>query len=262
VFRGPAFDGPRSTAGVGGLDRVADRPRRRCVDEAFFMCSRYSLTSPAEAVRAYFAARGDHAFPPRYNIAPTQPILVARRSERGDRELVLVRWGLIPGWVKDPRTFSTLINARSESVLEKPSFRASVRHRRCLVPADGFYEWLGPAGAKRPHLFRPRSGGLLAFAGLWEHWLGADGSELETAAILTVPANATVAPIHDRMPAIVPPEHISAWLDCREVKADLAVALLGPAPASLLEVVEVDPRLNNVRNEGPELQRPPIGKLV
>lgn len=220
------------------------------------MCSRYSLTSPAEAVRAYFGFRNEVAFPPRYNIAPTQPVGVVRIDEAGQRVFTLVRWGLLPAWVKDPRTFTTLINARAESAAEKPSFRGAFRHKRCLVPADGFYEWTGPAGAKRPHLIRPRDRGPMAFAGLFESWLGADGSELDSMAILTVAANATVRPIHDRMPAILPPSAFDAWLDCRGVDAKAATALLRPAEADLLDVVEVDPRLNNPRNEGAQLQQP------
>ena len=221
------------------------------------MCSRYSLTSPPEAVRAYFGTKNALDFPPRYNIAPTQPVLIVRRTHAGDREQHLVRWGLIPSWVKDPREFTTIINARSETASEKPSFRGSLRHRRCLVPATGFYEWTGKPGQKRPHLFRPRDGGLFALAGLAEHWVGADGSELETMAILTTSANATMEPIHDRMPVIIAPEHFDVWLDCTTGTAKFAETLLMPPPSSLLEILDVNPRLNNPRNEGPDLHQPP-----
>ncbi|MEQ1611264.1 MAG: SOS response-associated peptidase [Hyphomicrobiaceae bacterium] len=220
------------------------------------MCSRYSLTSPPEAVRAYFRHRNEHGYPPRYNIAPTQPVGIVRTAESGYRDFQVVRWGLIPPWVKDPRTFTTLINARAETAAEKPSFRGAFRHKRCLVPADGFYEWTGPVGGKRPHLIRRRDHGLLAFAGLFESWLGADGSEVDTMAILTVAANATVDTVHDRMPAILPPEQFDAWLDCRNIETKQASAMLQPAPVDLLEIIEVDPRLNNSRNEGPQLQQP------
>lgn len=220
------------------------------------MCSRYSLTSPPEAVRATFGVFEIEAFPPRYNIAPTQPVLIVRANERGGRAAMLVRWGLIPSWVRNPAEFTTLINARSETAAEKASFRAAMRHRRCLVPADGFYEWTGPKGEKQPHLVRPRGGGPMAMAGLYEHWLGADGSEIDTMAILTVPANRTMQPIHDRMPAIIPPEHFDAWLDCRAGTAGPVDALLQPAPDDLLETVPVSRKLNNPRNEGPELQEP------
>ena len=226
------------------------------------MCSRYSLTSPAEAVRAYFGLRTSDTFPPRYNIAPTQPVAIIRADVRAEPELALVRWGLIPSWVKLPQDYSTLINARSETAVEKPSFRGAMRHRRCLVPADGFYEWTGRPGAKIPHLIRPKAGGLMALAGLWEHWLGADGSEIETMAILTVAANTTVAEIHDRMPVILQPPQFNAWLDCRSGSALEALPVLVPAAPDLLEIIEVSPRLNNVRNEGPELQQPTRSRLI
>lgn len=220
------------------------------------MCSRYSLTSPPEAVRSYFRLKAAVEFPPRYNIAPTQPVLIVRLGHTAERELTLVRWGLIPSWVKNPTEYATLINARAETAAEKPSFRAALRHRRCLVPADGFYEWIGKPGAKRPHLVRPRGGGPMAIAGIAEHWLGADGSEIETMAILTVAANRTVAAIHDRMPLILAPESMERWLNCRAGTAMDIRDLLVPAPDDALEIVEVSPKLNNPRNEGPELQAP------
>jgi putative SOS response-associated peptidase YedK len=218
------------------------------------MCSRYSLTSPPEAVRAYFRHQNEVVFPPRYNIAPTQPAMIVRTTGAGARVLELVRWGLIPSWVKDLRQFSTLLNVRYETATEKPSFRGAMRHKRCVVPADGFYEWIGVAGRKRPHLVRRTDGGLMAFAGICEHWVGAEGSELETMAILTVPANGAVARLHERMPAILPPDHFDAWLDCRGVSATQAVGLLAPTPDHLLEIIEVIAKLNNPRNEGPEVQ--------
>lgn len=218
------------------------------------MCSRYSLTSPPEAVRAYFGYTNEADFPPRYNIAPTQPVAIVRNRADGERELSLVRWGLVPSWVKDPREFTTLINARSETAATKPSFRAALRHRRCLVPADGFYEWSGPAGSKAPHLVRLARPGPFGIAGIYEHWQGADGSEIESMAILTVAANALMSRIHDRMPAIVPPERFGEWLDCRPGTAEGIEGLLRPAPENLLEVIEVSRKLNNPRNEGPEVQ--------
>jgi putative SOS response-associated peptidase YedK len=220
------------------------------------MCSRYTLTSPPEAVRAYFRYANEAAFPPRYNIAPSQPVAIVRDTPRGGREMALVRWGLIPSWVKDPRAFKMLINARSESAIDKPSFRAGLRHKRCLVPADGFYEWTGNAGAKRPHLVRPRKGGPMGLAAIYENWLGADGSEIETMAILTTAANAAMSALHDRMPVIIPPEHFDLWLDCRPGTTADIVHLLAPPPEDLLDIVEVSRKLNNPRNEGPEVQEP------
>ena len=223
------------------------------------MCSRYCLTSPPAVVRAAFGTRNDEDFPPRYNIAPTQPVAIVRLDHRRERELTLVRWGLIPSWVKDPRLvtgqISTLVNARAETAEDKPSFRGPLRHRRCLVPADGYYEWIGHPGDKRPHLLRPRAGGPIALAGLWEHWLGADGSEIETMAILTVRANAVAARVNDRMPVILAPDQFEAWLDVSSGQSGAAASLLAPAPDDLLEVVEVSPKLNNPRNEGPEAQQ-------
>ncbi len=220
------------------------------------MCSRYSLTSPPEAVRAYFRYDNEAVFPPRYNIAPSQPVAIVRNTPAGAREMALVRWGLIPSWVKDPRAFKLMINARGETAADKPSFRGAMRHRRCLVPTDGFYEWTGAPGAKRPFLVRPRGGAPMALAGLWEHFLGADGSEIETMAILTVAANQTMAALHDRMPAILAPEQFDAWLDCRSGSSREVSELLLPAPEGLLELVEVSRKLNNPRNEGPEVQEP------
>lgn len=228
------------------------------------MCSRYSLTSPPEAVRALFSHGEAHDYPPRYNIAPTQPVAIVRQSQKGARELALVRWGLLPPWVKDPLEFATLINARSETAAEKPSFRGALRHRRCLIPTDGFYEWTGKPGSKQPHLIRAKAsarsnqGHLMAMAGLWEHWVGADGSELETMAILTVGANATMAPIHDRMPVIVAPEQFDRWLDCRSGTATDVMELMVPAPEPLLDIIPVSTTLNHVRAEGPSLQQPHV----
>jgi len=226
------------------------------------MCSRYNLLSPLEAVRAYFRVSNGEPYLPRYNIAPTQPVLIVRLDETRRRELALVRWGLIPGWAKDPARLSLMINARAEGATEKASFRGAMRHRRCLVPANGFYEWTGRAGARQPHLIQRPDSELIAFAGLWESWLGADGSEIDTMAILTVPANTTLTPLHDRMPAILLPEHFDAWLDTRGLNAEMAAEMLRPAPDALLEHITVDPRLNNARNEGPELIKPYSDRLL
>lgn len=197
------------------------------------MCGRFALTATPEEVRRLFAFLDQPNFPGRDDIRPTEPIgIVVVRQ--GERRFELVRWGFVPGWVKDPREFSLLINARAETAAEKPSFRGAMRHGRCLVPADGFYEWRAEgAGPKRPYFIARADGGLVAFAGLTETWAGADGSEVDTAAILTVPANEVVAPIHDRMPAVIPPEHFADWLDTAHVDAKAAAKLLVPAPADL-----------------------------
>jgi putative SOS response-associated peptidase YedK len=226
------------------------------------MCSRYNLTTPLEAVRAYFRVKNGEPYPPRYNIAPTQPVLIVRLDHVRERELALVRWGLIPSWAKDPARLSTLFSARGESAAEKASFRGAMRHRRCVVPANGFYEWTGKAGTRQPHLIQRPDCGPIAFAGLWESWLGADGSEIDTMAILTVAANRTMAPLHERMPAILQPQDFDAWLDTRGFSAEMAAQMLRPAPDDLLETIAVDPRLNNARNEGPELIKPYRERLL
>lgn len=225
------------------------------------MCSRYSLTSPPEAVRKMFGHYNEEVFPPRYNIAPSQPVLIVRPDHQDRREIVLVRWGLIPSWVKDPGKVGMLINARAETICEKAAFRGGIRHRRCLVPTDGFYEWTGTAGRKRPYLVRRPGHGVLAMAGIWEHWLGADGSEIETMAIVTVPSNRNIARIHDRMPALLPPEAFATWLDVKNVRDHEAARLLVPAPEDGIELLEVGPAINNPRNEGPNAQQI-VGRML
>jgi putative SOS response-associated peptidase YedK len=227
------------------------------------VCTRYSLTSPPEAVRALFAVQRVEDFPPRYNIAPSQPTLVARNDVRGNPELELVRWGLIPSWVRDPRTLrSPLINARAETVAEKPAFRGALRHRRCLVPTTGFYEWSGARGHRQPYLIKLKGNEVFALAGVWEGWLGADGSEIETMAILTTAANADVSHVHDRMPVIVEPDSFDRWLDCRSGSADHVIDLLKPIAEGRLVATAVNPRLNDPRAEGPDLHDPPFSPLL
>jgi len=226
------------------------------------VCSRYSLTSPPEAVRNLFGCAAADDFPPRYNIAPTEPVIIVRQDPKGARELRLVRWGLIPPWVKDPREFATLINARAETAAEKASFRGAMRHRRCLVPASGFYEWTGERGAKQPHLIRLKDRDLFAFAGVWEAWLGADGSEIETMAILTTGANADMALIHDRMPVILDERDFDRWLDCRSGRTEDVLDLVHPFPDGRMIVTAVSPILNNPRADGPELQEPLSPTLI
>jgi putative SOS response-associated peptidase YedK len=220
------------------------------------MCSRYSLTSPPEAVRAYFGYSDTPNFPARYNVAPTQAIAVVAVDREGVRRFRLMRWGLLPGFVKDPKQFPTLINARAEEVLEKPSFRHAMRFRRCLVPADGFYEWTGPKGKRRPFLLRPREARLIAFAGIYERWRDADGVEIDTVAILTCAANGTIGLLHDRMPVVLPLEHFAAWLDVKGTPAETAASLLQPAPDALFEAIEMHPKINDSKRDEPGIQEP------
>jgi putative SOS response-associated peptidase YedK len=216
------------------------------------MCGRYVIISSPESIRALFGYNEQPNFPPRYNVAPTQPVPVVRLEE-GRRSFALVRWGLIPAWVQDPRTFSLLINARGESVLDKPAFRNAMRRRRCLFPTDGFYEWRQDGKVRRPYFVRPRAEGPMAFAGLWETWMGPNGEEMETAAIVTTRANRTLAPIHERMPVIVAPDAFDFWLDSTKVDAETAAALIAPAPEHVLEAYEVSPAVNHVANDSAEL---------
>jgi putative SOS response-associated peptidase YedK len=219
------------------------------------MCGRYSVTASPDALRTHFRYEEQPHFPPRYNIAPGQPIGIVRLVD-GKRHFALVRWGLLPSWVKDPRTFSLLINARGETVMEKPAFRAAMKRRRCLIPATGFYEWQADGDRKRPFHIRAKSGAPLAFAGLWETWTGPNGEELETAAIVTTRANNTLGAIHDRMPVIVPPEAFDLWLDCVNVDADTAAALIRPASDDLLEAYEISTAVNRTANDSSKVQAP------
>jgi putative SOS response-associated peptidase YedK len=218
------------------------------------MCGRYAVTSAPEAIRALFGYPEQPNFPPRYNIAPTQPIAIVRLVEK-KRQFALVRWGLLPAWVKDPKNSSLLINARGESLTDKPAFQAAMKRRRCLIPADGFYEWTG-SKSRRPFLLRARKRGLIAFAGIWECWRDREGAEIDTVAILTCAANATVTPLHNRMPVVLPADAFEAWLDCAGTEAEAALALLQPTPDDLLEAIEIDPKINDSRHDEPDIQQP------
>src|SRR3954471_14212497 len=219
------------------------------------MCGRYCITSAPEAIRALFRYPEQPNFPARYNVAPTKPVPIVRMAD-GERQFALVRWGLIPAWVKDPNDFSLLINARGESVNVKPAFKNAMKRRRCLLPADGFYEWKPAGNAKRPYLARPAAGGPIAFAGLWETWIGPNGEEMETAAIITTNASRDLAVLHDRMPVVVPPGAFDFWLDCRNVDAPAATSLLAPAAEGLLDAYEVSSAVNRATNDEPTLIAP------
>ncbi len=224
------------------------------------MCGRFLLTSPVEALRQIFGVPSGLNIPARYNIAPTQSTVVVRRTADGGKELVLLRWGLVPSWAKDLSIGSKLIHARSDGVATKPSFRAAFRQRRCLVPADGFYEWseaAGPHGKpanKQPYLIVRRDRATFTLAGLWEQWKSG-GETIETFALITTEANATLASIHHRMPVIVAAEDREAWLDPANKEPE---ALLKPAPDDAMTAIAITRRVNNVRNDGPELLVPAV----
>jgi putative SOS response-associated peptidase YedK len=220
------------------------------------MCGRYAITSAPEAIRALFRYREQPNFPPRYNVAPTQPIPIVR-IVGGERQFALVRWGLLPAWVKDPKSFALVINARGDNVLDKPAFRNAMRYRRCLIPADGFYEWqTAGKGPSRPFFVRRRDSAPFAFAGLWESWMGPNGEEMETAAIVTTEASSSLKPIHPRMPVVLSPEGCDLWLDCANVEATTAAALIAPASDAMLEAYPVSTAVNRADNDGAVLVEP------
>ena len=216
------------------------------------MCGRFAFYSPSEATAALFGASGKIDVKPRYNIAPTQDIAAIRVNEEAQRELTLLRWGLVPFWAKDPSIGNRMINARVETVAEKPAFRAAFRRRRCLVLADGFYEWKKERSGKTPYLITLASGKPFALAGLWEHWQAKDSEEsIDSATMITTDANDFMAQLHHRMPVILEPDTADRWLAGDD---DLVAYATSDGPP--LSAWPVDRRVNNARNEGEELIQP------
>jgi putative SOS response-associated peptidase YedK len=206
------------------------------VIETWAMCGLYSFRRSPEEVRTLFNYVEVPDFPTRQHVTPSGPIAIVRQGQ-GARHFALVRWGFVPAWAKEVTPGKPLINARSETILEKPSFRNAVKRRRCLIPADGFYEWEGDVpGKKKPYFIHRPDHGLIAFAGIWEHWQGADGSELETAAIITTTANALVATIHPRSPVIIHPDDFEPWLDHDNDEVRNIVPLMRPAADDFFEM--------------------------
>lgn len=223
------------------------------------MCGRFSLTASPQEVAEALGLEDVGVFPPRYNIAPTQPILVAIIGPAGEKMALLVRWGLVPSWVKDPKEFTLLINARSETAAVKPAFRSAMRHRRVLIPASGFYEWKrpeDPKGKKQAYWIRPAAGGMVTFGGLMETWHSADGSEIDSGAILTTSANSAIGTIHDRMPVVIRPQDHDRWLDCKTQEPREVADLLKPFDDDFFEAIPVGDQVNKVSNSGPEIQQP------
>ncbi len=214
------------------------------------MCGRYTLrTPPATLTRLFDLAAAAPPLEPRFNIAPTQTAPVIRMN--GQRRLALCRWGLIPSWAADKAIGARLLNARSESVATKPAFRAAFKQRRCLVPADGFYEWQKTGGKKQPFYFCPRGERPFAFAGLWETWHKGD-QEIVSFTILTTAANELVRPLHDRMPVILAPENFAVWLDPHVQDAATLQPFLRPCPADSMTSYPVSTLVNSPRNDGPQ----------
>ena len=253
------------------------------------VCGRYTLTDPGEELIRHFQLPGlPQEYRPRYNIAPTQPVLAIIDAD--GRRAGMLRWGLIPSWAKDPAIGNRMINARAETVAEKPSFRTALRRRRCLIPADGFYEWRTANGRKQPMRIVRSDGGLFAFAGLWESWRppvsatkaagaaetpdppshggtaddhGASGRSdaghdqvVYTCTIVTTDANETLRPIHHRMPVVIPPEAYDLWLDRDIDDPEALLPLLRPSPEDAFRAYPVSTFVNNARNEGPDCIKP------
>jgi putative SOS response-associated peptidase YedK len=218
------------------------------------MCGRYTLTTPTDLLASEFDLRDLGLLAPRYNIAPTQPVPVV--TSRDPHALSLFRWGLIPSWSKERPTGTNHINARAETLLEKPSFRDAFRSRRCFVLADGFYEWRKDGTRRRPFYIRLRSRRPFAFAGLWEVWRPPEGPPVRSCAIVTTDPNDLVRPLHDRMPAILTREAREAWLSVAPGEVEGLRRLLAPYPAQEMEAYEVSPRVNAVENDSPECIAP------
>ncbi len=221
------------------------------------MCGRYTLTSSGEEVADLFGLLDIPALPYRYNMAPTQEAAVVRVPEPGaSRELSFLRWGLVPYWAKDITIGNRMINARSESVAEKPSYRSSFRKQRCLIPTSGFYEWKKEGKAKQPYLIRRKDRGPFAFAGLWSRWKDPERGPLDTFTILTTDANDWVRGLHDRMPVILAPEDFDLWLDPKVQDAARIQPLLVPLAGDDLEMVRVSKTVNSPANDIPDCIEP------
>jgi putative SOS response-associated peptidase YedK len=220
------------------------------------MCGRFLLYSSIETLERSFGLDLQGKRPnlePRWNIAPTQDVaVVGTKDDR--RGLATMHWGLVPSWAEDRTIAAKMINARGESVHTKPAFRAAFKSRRCLIPADGFYEWQKRDGGKQPYVLEPAAGGPMAFGGLFERWRDPEGGDLWSCTIVTTEASADLAHLHHRMPLVLTPEHWDAWMTA---EPDAARGLIGPAPEGTLRFRPVDERVNNVKNDDAELIAPP-----
>jgi len=222
------------------------------------MCGRYRLSRRKQVVEEYFdSVSGEEDWNPRYNIAPTQPVPVIRQNPKEPvRELSLVRWGLILSWAKDSSAAAKMINARSETAGTKPAVRDALKFRRCLIPADGFYEWSRTGKAKQPYCFEVNEGELFAFAGIWDRWKDTSGNTVETCSILTTTPNAVTSAVHDRMPVILDPANYDLWLDPGMRNVNAVSELLKPCDARLMRCYPVSSRVNRVANDDAECAAP------
>lgn len=221
------------------------------------MCGRLTLTTPARVVAEHFGLSSVPSLAPRYNIAPTQPVAIVReRRSIGERTLEMRHWGLIPAWAKDPAMGGRLINARAETVASRPAYRDAFRRRRCLVPADGFYEWQARGRAsKQPYYVHPSREPLFAIAGLYERWTDPTGRYIDSCTLVTAPANARLRRIHGRMPAILPREAWPTWLDPTLDDPAILLPLLGPSSADALDLHPVASWVNDIRHDDPRCSR-------
>ena len=217
------------------------------------MCGRYRLSRRTQFIQEYFDTTDEVDWEPRYNIAPSQSVGIIRQDRaKPERHFSLARWGLIPYWAKNPGIGYNLISARSETVGSKPAFREAFESRRCLIPADGFYEWKRAEKAKQPFHFGLQNDSLFAFAGLWARWKDASGQVVESCSILTTTPNALLADVHDRMPVILSPKHYDLWLDPGFRRVDALKEMLNPFDATLMRRYPVSTRVNFVKNDDPE----------
>lgn len=217
------------------------------------MCGRFTLRQSAEEIAQAFQISDVPPLEPRYNIAPTQPVAtVLRTAENPDRQLRMLHWGLIPFWADDPKLGSKLINARAETVADKPAFRSAFRHRRCLIVADGFYEWQQQENGKQPFYLHLKDDRPFAFAGLWEHWQEDGGEAIDSCTILTTNANELTSPIHSRMPVILDPKDYDMWLDSSVSKSESLQSLLRPYASEKMEAYPVSKTVNRPTNDRPE----------
>jgi putative SOS response-associated peptidase YedK len=222
------------------------------------MCGRYRLSRRKQLIEEYFgSAPWDDDWSPRYNIAPTQPVPVVRQHPKEPiRQISLMKWGLIPSWAKDPSIATGTINAKSETAATKPAFRDPLRFRRCLIPANGFYEWKRAGSSKQPYCFEVREGELFAFAGLWDGWKNPEGQWIKTCSILTTIPNAVTSTVHDRMPVILDPDSYDLWLDPGMTNVQVISELLKPFDARMMRCYPVSGRINHVVNDDEECSRP------
>jgi putative SOS response-associated peptidase YedK len=222
------------------------------------MCGRYRLSRRKQLVEEYFDTESDEPeWTPRYNIAPSQPVPVIRQNPKEPRrELSLMRWGLIPSWAKDASVAARMINARSETAGTKPAFRDPLTNRRCLIPADGFYEWQRTGKVKQPYCFEVNDGELFAFAGIWDRWTDPNRNAVETFSILTTSPNAVTSAVHDRMPVILDRDSYDMWLDPGMRDVTTASELLKPCDAQLMRCYPISTRINHVANDDQECSAP------